>query len=109
MKRRFDEKALHQKFVLCITDAFAKYTVVTAITNSEIVADAIYKEWFSKFGIPAQIHTDGGKEFVNKLSAEIFQIHNVSRTWLIHNAMYTTTNKLRYLYTSMNSLQLSIL
>jgi hypothetical protein len=46
--------------------------VVTAIANkeAEMVADAIYKDWFAKFGIPAQIHTDGGKEFVNKLSAE---------------------------------------
>jgi hypothetical protein len=46
-----------------------------------MVADAIYKEWFSKFGIwPAQIHTDGGKEFVNKLSAELFQLLKVSHT-----------------------------
>ncbi len=34
----------------------------------------------SKFGIPAQIHTDGGKEFVNKLSAELFQLLNISHT-----------------------------
>jgi len=48
--------------------------VVTAIANkeAEMVADAIFKDWFAKFGIPAQIHTDGGKEFVNKLSAETF-------------------------------------
>jgi hypothetical protein len=38
-------------------DAFTKYAVVTVITNkeAETVADAMYKEWFSKFGIPAQI------------------------------------------------------
>jgi hypothetical protein len=66
----------HKKFVLCITDAFTKYAVVTAIASkdAETVADAIYTDWFSKFGIPAQIHTDGGKEFVNKLSAELFQL-----------------------------------
>jgi hypothetical protein len=50
----------HKKIVLCITDAYTKYAVVTAIANkdAETVADAIYKEWFSKFGILAQIHTD---------------------------------------------------
>jgi IS30 family transposase len=71
-----------KKFVLCITEAFTKYVVVMAIANkyAETVADAIYKEWFSQFGIPAQIHTDRGKEFVNKLSAEIFQLLNVSHT-----------------------------
>jgi transposase InsO family protein len=72
----------NKKFVLCITDAFTKYAVVTAIANkeAETVADAIYKDWFAKFGIPAQIHTDRGKEFVNKLSAELFQLLNVRHT-----------------------------
>ncbi len=61
----------NKKFILCITDAFMKYAVVTSIQNknAETVADAIFKEWFCKFGIPAQIHTDSGKEFINKLSA----------------------------------------
>ncbi len=44
------------------------------------MADAIYKDWFAKFGIPAQIHTDGGKEFVNKLSAEMMELMNVAHT-----------------------------
>ncbi len=72
----------NKKFALCITDAFTKYAVVTAIANkeAEMVADAIYRDWFAKFGIPAQIHTDGGKEFVNKLSVELFQLLNVRHT-----------------------------
>ena len=51
----------HKKFVLCITDAFTKYSMVTAIASkdAEMVADAIYRDWFIKFGIPAHIHTDG--------------------------------------------------
>jgi len=51
------------------------------------VAKAIFSEWFCKFGIPAQIHTDGGKEFVNKLSNELFTLLNVShtKTTLAHN------------------------
>jgi hypothetical protein len=61
----------NKKFVLCITDAFTKYAVVTAIANkeAETVADAIYKDLFAKFGIPVQIHTDGSKD----LSEAIFQ------------------------------------
>jgi hypothetical protein len=72
----------NKKFLLCITDAFTKYAVVTSIQNknAETVADAIFKEWFCKFGIPAQIHTDGGKEFVNKLSAEMMEQMNVAHT-----------------------------
>ncbi len=68
--------------MLCITDAFTKYAVVTSIQNknAKTVADTIFKEWFCKFGIPAQIHTDRGKEFVNKLSAEMMELMNVSHT-----------------------------
>jgi len=63
------------EYILCITDAFAKYAIVTAVENkeAETVAKDIFNEWFCKFGIPGQIHTDGGKEFVNKLSNELFQ------------------------------------
>jgi hypothetical protein len=60
-------------------DAFTKYTLVTAIENkeAEAVAKVIFSKWFCKFGIPVQIHTDGGKEFVNKLSKELFDLLNV--------------------------------
>ncbi len=58
-------------YILCITDAFTKYAIVTSIPNkdAQTVAKAIFEQWFYKFGIPAQIHTDGGIEFVNKLLA----------------------------------------
>jgi hypothetical protein len=71
-----------KKFVLCITNAFTKYSVITSIQNknAETVADAIFKERFCKFGIPAQIHKDGGKEFVNKLSAEMMELMKVAHT-----------------------------
>jgi len=70
------------KYILCITDAFTKYAIVTPVENkeAETVAKAIFSEWFCKFGIPAQIHTDGGKEFVNKLSRELFDLLNVEHT-----------------------------
>jgi len=72
----------NKKFMLSITDVFTKYAVVTSIQNknAETVADAIFKEWFCKFGIPAQIHTDREKEFVNKLSAKMMELHNVAHT-----------------------------
>jgi hypothetical protein len=51
-----------------------------ASKDAETVADAIYTDWFSKFGIPAQVHMDSGKEFVNKLSEELFHLLNVNHT-----------------------------
>jgi hypothetical protein len=53
------------KYIFCITDTFTKYALVTAVENKEgeTVAKAIFSEWFCKFSILAQIHTDGGKEW----------------------------------------------
>jgi hypothetical protein len=53
-----------------------------AVENKEVetVAKAIFNKRFCKFGIPAQIHTDSGKEFVNKLSNELFTLLNVQHT-----------------------------
>ncbi len=65
-------------YILCITDAFTKYAVVTSISNKDVqtMAKAIFEQWFCKFGIPAQLHTEGGKEFVNKLLAELCEVFN---------------------------------
>jgi hypothetical protein len=62
------------------------------------LAKAIFSEWFCKFDIPAQIHTDGGKEFVNKLYRELFDLLNIehTKTTLAHpqcNAQFEVFNK----------------
>jgi transposase InsO family protein len=59
---------------------------------------ALFEQWFCKFGIPAQIHTDGGKEFVNKLLAELCELLNIqhSKTTPYHpqcNAQVEVFNK----------------
>jgi hypothetical protein len=70
------------KYILCITDAFTKYALITAVENkeAEMVAKAIFSKWFCKFSILAQIHTDGRKEFVNKLSNKLFTLLNIQHT-----------------------------
>jgi hypothetical protein len=69
-------------YILCITDAFTKYTAVTSIPNkdAQTVAKAIFEQCFCKFGIPAQIHTDGSKEFVNKFLTELCDIQHSKTT-----------------------------
>ena len=58
-----------KKYVLVIIDSFTKFCVLTAIPSKEpeSVAEALFKNWISFFGLPACILTDRGTEFKNKL------------------------------------------
>ena len=55
-----------KKFILVMTDAFTKYAEIIAIHNkeAETVAEAVFYHWICRYGIPAQLVTDQGKEFV---------------------------------------------
>ena len=70
------------KMILCITDAFTKYAEVVAIPDksAETVANELMVQWFCRFGTPIQIHSDNGKEFVNKLSKELFNLLGIKHT-----------------------------
>ena len=70
------------KFLLCMTDSFSKYAEVVAIPNKEAVtvANAIFSKWICRFGCPVQIHSDNGKEFINKLSKELFSLLDIKHT-----------------------------
>jgi len=63
------------KFVLVITDAFSKYTVVVAIPNkeAETVSEAIFQHWIVRFSCPKMIVTDNGKEFANKIADKLYK------------------------------------
>ena len=43
-------------------------------------AQSIMDNWICCFGSPVQIHSDGGKEFVNELSADFFQLLDIKHT-----------------------------
>jgi len=68
-------------FILCITDAFTKYAVVTKVDNkdAETLQNQFLKTDFAN-RITAQIHTNRGKEFVNKLSVERFELLNMQHS-----------------------------
>jgi len=66
----------HNKYIFCMTDAFSRYAVMSAIPDKEAtsVANAVFKEWICRFGVPFEILTDRGREFVNKLNEEMCNI-----------------------------------
>ena len=70
------------KHVLCMTDAFTKIAVAVPIPDkgATTVASNILHHWIYRFAAPEQIHNDGGKEFCNKLSDELWTLWNIKRT-----------------------------
>ena len=55
--------------VLVLTDVFSKYTmaVPTRDQHAATVARVLVSEWFYKFGVPARLHSDQGRNFESSL------------------------------------------
>ena len=70
------------KHILVITDSFTKYAEVIAIPDKQAitVANEIFTHWICRFGSPIQIHSDGGKEFCNTLSDELYTLLDIKHT-----------------------------
>jgi hypothetical protein len=63
------------KYVLSMTDAFTKYSKIFAIPSkgAKTVADIVFTKWMCPYDCQSIIHTDGGKEFLNKVAAELYK------------------------------------
>lgn len=76
--------------MLIITDVFSKYTlaVPTRDQRATTVANVLVSEWFSKFGVPARIHSDQGRCFEGSLIQQLCGLYGVvkSRTTPYHPA-----------------------
>jgi len=71
-----------KKMVLCMTDAFTKYVELTALEDkeAETTGGAIFNKWICRYGTPLEIISDNGKEFRNKLAAELYKRLNIEHT-----------------------------
>ena len=72
----------NNQFILVVGCYFTKWKEAFAIPNhtSAIVADKLVQEVFLRFGFPAQIHSDQGKEFESQLFKEICSLLGVEKT-----------------------------
>lgn len=72
----------NNQFILVVGCYFTKWKEAFAIPNhtSAIVADKLVQEVFLRFGFPAQIHSDQGKEFESHLFKEICSLLGVEKT-----------------------------
>ena len=76
--------------VLVMTDVFSKYTLAipTRDQHASTVAHVLVVEWFSKFGVPARIHSDQGRNFESALIQQLCSLYGIqkSRTTAYHPA-----------------------
>ena len=71
-----------KKYILTITDAFTKYAELVAIPDKEAltVTSAIFSRWICRFGLPLEILSDCGKEFLNKMTEELYRLLEIKRS-----------------------------
>lgn len=68
--------------VLVMTDVFSKYTlaVPTRDQRATTVARVLVVEWFSKFGVPARIHSDQGRNFESSLIQQLCALYGIEKS-----------------------------
>ena len=74
--------------ILVLIDTFSKFSqaFVTSSQKSLVIAKLLVEKWFSIFGIPAQIHSDQGRSFNNKI------IYHLCKMYGIHQSTTTPYN-----------------
>jgi transposase InsO family protein len=70
------------KYVLTIIDGFTKWAMGIPIPNKKAatIAGALHSHFFTKFPNPRRIHSDLGKEFVNKVLATMYDFMGVKQS-----------------------------
>ncbi|KAJ8390423.1 hypothetical protein AAFF_G00103580, partial [Aldrovandia affinis] len=68
--------------VLVMTDVFSKFTqaVPTRDQRASTVAGVLVREWFYRFGVPARIHSDQGRNFESQLIQQLCSFYGVQKT-----------------------------
>ena len=68
--------------VLVMTDVYSKFTIIVPTRNqtAQTVAKALVREWFLRYGVPFQIHSDQGRCFYAKIVTELYKIYAVDKS-----------------------------
>lgn len=68
--------------VIVMTDVFTKFTqaIPTRDQRASTVAQVLVKEWFYRFGVPARLHSDQGRNFESALIQQLCDFHGIQKS-----------------------------
>lgn len=68
--------------VLILTDIFTKFSQAIPIKDQKAptVARALVQQWFHRFGPPARIHSDHGRNFESTLIRQLCQMYGIQKS-----------------------------
>ncbi|GFX32226.1 retrovirus-related Pol polyprotein from transposon 412 [Trichonephila clavipes] len=70
------------KYLLVVIDYFTKWPEVYPIPDQEAptVAEAVVQHWISRYGVPLQIHSDQGRNFVSAVLKGVCELLGIDKT-----------------------------
>ncbi len=84
----FPESSKGNSYILVASDYFTRWVEAYAIPNQEAttVATKLIDEMFCRFGIPARLHSDQGRQFESEVVQEVCRVLHIckSRTTPYH-------------------------
>jgi transposase InsO family protein len=78
----FPPTAAGMKYVLVVTDCFTKFMEAYAMPDmlASTVARTLVREFFTKFGVPLELHSDQGTNFESALFGDVCTLLGVKKT-----------------------------
>jgi hypothetical protein len=74
--------AAGNKYVLMVVDKFTKWIEAYAMPEhtAPTVARVLAEEWICRYGVPRELHSDNGPEFMSKLIVELCSLFELHKT-----------------------------
>ena len=78
----FTETNSGNKYILIAMDYFSKWPEACALQNQEAVtvANVLVSQFFSRFGVPAKLHSDQGRNFESLVFREVCTLLGIHKT-----------------------------
>jgi len=72
----------NSKYILVVVDYYTRWVEAYSLPNEEASTcfQALYTNFFSKFGFPSQLHSDQGRQFESRLFHEMARITGMRKT-----------------------------